>query len=303
MKFSIKAPQSPSDFEKYYQLRWQTLRKPWQQPLGSEQDELEAQACHRMIVDNNDNVVAVGRFHKTSQHHAQIRYMAVADNYQQQGLGKKIMQALELAASQQGVNKISLNAREQALPFYLRYGYQKVAFSHQLFDSLDHFLMTKQLTTPANHQKMLALKLQNTWHKTIPLSKAMNLELSYYDGQSLLTHCEPSFNKNLHNTMFAGSIYTLATLTGWGWVYMQLEQTKQQQCGDTVLAEGSIRYLAPITEFAYAKTSIELATGDAKPLNTGKKARFNVTVEVYSGDNIAALFTGRYVVVPKAIQK
>jgi thioesterase domain-containing protein len=303
MKFSIKTPQSPSDFKKYYQLRWQILRKPWQQPLGSEQDELETQACHRMIVDDTNNVVAVGRFHKTSQHHAQIRYMAVANKYQRQSLGKKIMQALELAASQQGVNEISLNAREKAIAFYQMQGYQKKAFSHQLYNEIDHFLMTKQLTVPLNHQQALAQQLQDTWHKTIPLSKAMNIKLSFYDGQSLLTHCEPSFNKNLHNTMFAGSIYTLATLTGWAWVYMQIEQANLQQQGDTVLAEGNIRYLAPITEFAYAKTTIELATGDTKPLNTGKKARFNITVEVYSGDNIAALFTGRYVVVPKAMQK
>lgn len=299
MKFSVKAPQSLSDFKKYYQLRWLILRKPWQQPLGSEQDELEAQACHRMIVDKNDEVVAVGRFHKTSQQQAQIRYMAVAENYQQQGLGKQIMLALEQAASEQGVKEISLNAREQAVAFYQNQGYKKIAFAHQLYGTINHFLMIKQLASPSTHQKALAQQLQHIWHQTIPLSKAMNIELSFYDGKTLMTHCEPSFNKNLHNTMFAGSIYTLATLTGWGWVYMQLEHANQQHNGDTVLAEGNIRYLAPITEFAYAKTSIELATGDASPLISNKKARFNIIVNVYSGDKVAAIFTGRYVVIPK----
>jgi len=300
MKFIAKVPQSKTDFEKYYQLRWQILRKPWQQPQGSEQDELETAACHRMLINEQDEVVAVGRFHKTSQHQAQIRYMAVAEHYQQQGLGKQIMQALEHAASLQGVTEISLNAREQAIVFYQAQGYQKKEFSHQLYDEVDHFLMTKQIACASNHQQALAQQLQQTWHQTIPLSKAMNIELSFYDGKSLITHCEPSFNKNLHNTMFAGSIYTLATLTGWGWVYMQLEHANLQQKGDTVLAEGNIRYLAPITEYAYAKSTIDLTTGDTKALKTGNKARFNVTVEVYSGDKVAALFSGRYVVVPKA---
>ena len=299
MKFSVKAPQTIEEFEQYYQLRWQILRQPWQQAKGSEQDEHESYACHRMLVDENNNIIAVGRFHKTSQHQAQIRYMAVANNYQGKGLGKQLIQALELAASQQGVTEISLNARQQAVNFYQDQGYQKIAFSHQLYNEVDHYLMTKPLSIPSLHQQHLGDKLTTTWHQTIPLSKAMNIELSYYDANTLITHCEQSFNKNLHNTMFAGSIYTFATLTGWGWVYMQLEHANLQANSDTVLAEGKIRYLAPIADNAYAKTNIELATGQIKPLTLNKKARFNVTVEVYSGDKVAAIFNGHYVVIPK----
>jgi len=299
MKFSVKAPQTIEEFEQYYQLRWQILRQPWQQPKGSEQDEHESYACHRMLVDEHNNIIAVGRFHKTNQYQAQIRYMAVANNYQGKGLGKQLIQALELAASQQGVTEISLNARQQAVNFYQDQGYQKIAFSHQLYNSVDHYLMTKPLTKSSLHQQHLADQLTTTWHQTIPLSKAMNIELSYYDENTLITHCEQSFNKNLHNTMFAGSIYTLATLTGWGWVYMQLEHANLQANADTVLAEGKIRYVAPIADNAYAKTRIELVSGQIKPITLNKKARFNVTVEVYSGDKVAATFNGQYVVIPK----
>jgi len=303
MKVHGKAPQTLEEFEKYYQLRWKILRQPWQQPLGSEQDQLENQACHRMLSNDQNHIIAVGRFHKTSQHQAQIRYMAVTNSHQGAGLGGQLLQMLEHEATKQGVEEIVLNAREQAIEFYQAHHYQKLAFSHLLYDNVKHFQMKKTLAKAKDHQTEIAMQLQNIWHNTIPLSKAMNIELCYYDQHRLITTCDQAFNKNLHNTMFAGSIYTLATLTGWGWVYMQLEHAKQQSeqpmLADTVLAEGKIKYLAPITGFAHAETNVDLTSGDISQITQGKKARFNVSVEIYNGDIIAAIFEGLYVVIPK----
>ncbi len=296
-----KTPQSTEDSKKYYQLRWEVLRKPWQQPLGSEQDKLEQQACHRMLTDENNTILAVGRFHKTNQHQAQIRYMAVANNQQGKGLGAKILKALEQEAAKQGVTEIRLNARENAICFYQKQGYSQQGFSHQLYGEVNHYFMTKKLPLAEHHQQSLAQQLQSIWHNTIPLSKAMNLELNFYDGATLQTSCDPQFNKNLHNTMFAGSIYTLATLTGWGWVYMQLEKNKLQALGDTVLADGKIHYFSPISAPAYARTNLTLASGSVAPLTQNKKARFTIKVEVMNGDKIAALFEGIYVVIPKTL--
>ncbi len=296
-----KIPQSADEFKKYYQLRWQILRKPWQQPLGSEQDKLEQQACHRMLTDEKNTIVAVGRFHKTNQHQAQIRYMAVANKQQGKGLGAIILNALEQEAAKQGVTEISLNARENAICFYQKQGYSQQGFSHQLYGEVNHYVMTKTLPLAEYHQQSLAQQLQTIWHNTIPLSKAMNLELNFYDGTTLQTSCDPQFNKNLHNTMFAGSIYTLATLTGWGWVYLQLEKNKLQPLGDTVLADGKIRYLSPITAPAYARTNTTLVQGSITPLTKERKARFVIKVEIMNGDNIAAIFEGIYVVVPKTV--
>jgi thioesterase domain-containing protein len=294
-----KIPQSSQDFTRYYHLRWQILRKPWQQRQGSEKDALEEHSCHRMLTDQNDNILAVARFHKTDQHNAQIRYMAVTHNQQGRGLGKYLLTTVEQAAAQQGVNVITLNARKSAIAFYQKQGYITQNFSHQLYGEVDHYVMTKSLTTVLNHQESIALQLQNLWHNTIPLSKAMNIELNYYDGKLLLTSCDPTMSKNLHNTMFAGSIYTLATLTGWGWVYMQLAQANAQHLGDTVLATGNIRYLSPLVAPAYARTCSDLVTGCCKVLREGKKARFTIKVEIMNGDKVAAVFEGSYVVIPK----
>lgn len=289
-------PQNEEEFLKYYQFRWLMLRKAWQQPLGSEKDSLESQSIHRMIIENNQ-VIAVGRLHKTSQHQAQIRYMAVAENKQGQGLGQRIIIALEQEASKQGVTEISLNARESAIPFYLHLGYQIKEFSHLLYNEIPHYSMIKVIACLPSHLSDLSTQLQNTWHTTIPLSKAMNIEICHYDKNILITHCDDLFNQNLHHTMFAGSIYTLATLTGWGWVYLQMHHDNHQ--GSIVLSEANIRYLLPIKGPAYAITSFEQMNGELGGLAEGRKSRFTAIVNIICGDKVAAIFTGSYVILPR----
>ena len=294
---TCKAPQSKEEFQAYYHFRWKLLRQPWGQELGSEQDELEEQSIHRMIVDENEQVIAIGRLHKTTQHEAQIRYMAVAEHSQGQGLGLSILNELELAARKIGVEKISLNARESAVKFYQKLGYKDQGFSHKLFDEIAHFTMSKHIDHLDEHQAELTEPLQSTWHQTIPLSKAMNIEVCFYNKHKLITHCDPIFNQNLHHTMFAGSIYTLATLTGWGWVYLQL--AGEQLSGDIVLADANIRYHSPIKGPAHAIVSVEHVNGSLAMLKKSKKARFKITAMVYCGEQVAVTFNGVYVVIPK----
>jgi len=290
-------PKTDIEFEKYYHLRWQVLRQPWQQVSGSEQDELEQQSYHRMIIDENQQVLAVGRLEKTAQHSGKIRYMAVSPKAQGQGLGQQIIRALESLAQQLGITRVELNARENALGFYQKLAYQQQEYSHLLYGEIKHFSMHKNLSMHKHHQQIRCQALQQIWHETIPMSKAMNLEISYYDAHKLITHCDADFNQNLHHTMFAGSIYTLATLTGWGWVYLQLQQAKLS--GDIVLADANMRYHAPIKGAANASIEQMDIIDELVPLQRGIKARIKVNVQVRCGDNVAASFTGTYFVLPK----
>lgn len=296
---TLRPPENAEEFEKYFQLRWQVLRKPWQQVPGSEQDEFESEALHRMLLSDSGQVLAVGRLEKSDHHQAQIRYMAVCENAQGQGYGQQIIAELESQASKLGFTEIMLKAREKAITFYQKLGYQQQGYSHTLFDEIKHYKMTKAISAHSSHQQLAAQALQDVWHQTIPLSKAMNIQISYFDDKQLITHCDSEFNKNLHNTMFAGSIYTLATLTGWGWVYLALQKASQDIDGDIVLAEGNIRYHKPIQGLTYAKVETENVTGTLDCLPQGKNARIELIAHVYCGENIAATFTGRYAVLPK----
>ena len=147
MKITVIEPQTPEEFKQYYSLRYKILRKPWGQPRGSERDNEDEISHHRMIIDEaTGDAIAVGRLQVNTKEEAQIRYMAVADNYQGQGLGSKIVIALEDIALDKGANRIILQARKNAVQFYQRNGYKVVDKSYILFDEIQHWLMKKELT-------------------------------------------------------------------------------------------------------------------------------------------------------------
>jgi thioesterase domain-containing protein len=300
---TLRSPKTVEELTRYYQLRWQILRKPWGQKQGSEQDEYEKQAIHKMVIDDQGEVLAVGRLEKAAKYQGQIRFMAVSEKAQKQGLGQQIINALEQQASQLGMTEIILNARENAIGFYKKLGYKEIGFSHTLFDEIKHYSMVKVLNVHPLHKRELAQSLQDIWHQTIPLSKAMELQISYYDRQKLMTFCDADFNQNLHHTMFAGSIYTLATLTGWGWVYLALQEKQQEHKnlrGDIVLAEANIKYHAPIKGLAYGQVVQKNVSGEFENLLQGKKARIKLVAHIYCGEKIAASFNASYVVLPKS---
>jgi len=294
--FECRTPKNEQEFDQYYFFRWKLLREPLNQELGSEQDELESQAVHRAIFDNKGNVIAVARLHYTELFEAQIRYMAVAENYQGKGLGQQIISTLEQHAIKLGIKKITLKSREMAVNFYEKQQYKNLGFSHLLHDEIRHFSMEKKLSHSDFHLESLSTQLQSVWHKTIPLSKAMNIAIGYYDHKKLVTSCDVAFNKNLHDTMFAGSVYTLATLTGWGYIYLRLQQEKIM--GNIVLADANIRYHAPIEGVAFAETYSLLNIENFEKLRLKEKAKFTIEVKIKNGDKVAATFKGLYFVLP-----
>ncbi len=144
----IIEPNSSAEFEQYYNLRYEVLRKPWLQPKGSEKDDGDKSSIHRMIIDeSNGKAVAVGRLQFNTSEEAQIRYMAVSDNYQLKGYGNIIVKTLEDIALKKGIRNIILQARENALKFYWKNGYEIIEKSYLLFDEIQHWLMVKKITT------------------------------------------------------------------------------------------------------------------------------------------------------------
>jgi len=143
----IIEPGTSEEFKKYYNLRYEVLRKPWLQPKGSERDEEEETSLHRMIIDEpNGKAVAVGRLQFNTIEEAQIRYMAVSNYYQGMGYGSKIVKALDNIAREKGSRKIILQSRENAVKFYEKNGYKIIEKSYLLFDEIQHWLMEKELS-------------------------------------------------------------------------------------------------------------------------------------------------------------
>ncbi|MDP2714922.1 bifunctional GNAT family N-acetyltransferase/hotdog fold thioesterase [Rheinheimera sp.] len=295
--WQLRSPQTPEEWQGYYQLRWQVLRAPWQQPPGSERDELEAQAYHLMLMTAEGKIAAVGRLHQLEQGGAQIRYMAVAEEYQGKGAGSKVLAALEMQAVQWGCSYISLNARDTALQFYQRQGYLQAGAAPQLY-GIAHVVMQKRirLAGTAQQHQLWCKQLADTWQRTIPLSQYMQLAISNFDGNELCCEAPLAPNINLHQTMFAGSIYALATLTGWGMLYLQLQALGLH--GDQVLADASINYRKPVAAEPQARCALQHCSGALTALAEGRKVVQQIKVQIFSAGELAAEFNGRYAVLP-----
>ena len=95
--------------------------------------------------------------------------------------------------------------------------------------------------------------------------------------------------------MFAGSLFTLTTLTGWGMAWLLMREKGLE--ADIILADSQIRFRAPVTESPIAVTSLDGISGDLDRLENGRRARIIVKVTVYSGDTPAVEFTGTYMLM------
>jgi len=99
-----------------------------------------------MVCRRDGKALAVGRLHRLDENSGQIRYMAVESGCERRGYGTLVIAALEQAAIEIGIEKISLHARERAIPFYQHHGYKTIEPSFLLFDEIQHHLMTKNLS-------------------------------------------------------------------------------------------------------------------------------------------------------------
>ena len=98
----IKSPTTDSDWKAYYALRFNVLREPWNQPLGSEVLADEDQAIHAIAVKDGV-VLGVARMHESAEKQGQVRCVATATAAQGKGIGKAIMAYLEEKAKQKKV--------------------------------------------------------------------------------------------------------------------------------------------------------------------------------------------------------
>ncbi len=105
--YHLRVPQTEEELETYYQFRWEMLRKPLHQPKGSERDAWDAMAHHQMVMDEEGNLVAVGRLYINADNEASIRFMAVHPSVQDKGLGTLMAMTLESVARQEGVKRAS----------------------------------------------------------------------------------------------------------------------------------------------------------------------------------------------------
>ncbi|EJL6513602.1 YiiD C-terminal domain-containing protein [Vibrio cholerae] len=296
--FKLITPTTDNQLNKYFHFRWQMLREPWRMPIGSERDEYDSMSHHRMIVDSRGYPMAIGRLYITPDCEGQIRYMAVKANRRSKGMGSLILVALESLARQEGAKRLVCNAREDAIPFYAKNGFERRGELTDERGPVRHQQMVKTLDPMVNvlRKPEWCTELQDRWGKHIPISDKMGIKIQQYTGYQFQCCAQLNPNLNPHNTLFAGSAFTLATLTGWGMAWLLMRERDLQ--GDIVLVDSHIRYRHPVVQNPVASTSLDGISGDLDRLESGRKARIVVRVIISSGEVEAIEFIGTYMLIP-----
>lgn len=141
---TLTQPKTENEFKQYYNLRWRLLRKAWKQPEGSEQDK-DDDVCYHIMATINDEIVGIARLEFPTINCGQLRYMAVEEAYQGQGIGRLIVEHIEQYSKENHAHELFLHARENAVGFYETLGYHVTEKSYLLFNAIQHYKMTKKL--------------------------------------------------------------------------------------------------------------------------------------------------------------
>ena len=104
MKIEVRSPQIEEEWKTYFSIRYEELRKPWNQPLGSEKTSNEDECQHFALFVNN-TMAGVLRLDIVDETTNQLRFMAISKQFQGQQLGQYLMKCAEDQAIKQGKKK------------------------------------------------------------------------------------------------------------------------------------------------------------------------------------------------------
>lgn len=78
----------------------------------------------------------------------------------------------------------------------------------------------------------------------MPPVAAMQIRAAQFDGDVLRLHAPLAANVNDKRCAFGGSLASLMTLAGWGWLMLKLGEAGVE--AEVYVADSQIRYLAPL---------------------------------------------------------
>jgi predicted GNAT family N-acyltransferase len=116
-------PHGSELYWKAIELRSKYLREPLGLAIAPKELEADADSFHIVAASGND---AVGNttLHPHTQNTIRLRHMIVAPALRKQNLGRKLIRTAEQVALDNGFTAIELYARDVAINFYRKCGYE-----------------------------------------------------------------------------------------------------------------------------------------------------------------------------------
>jgi thioesterase domain-containing protein len=142
----------------------------------------------------------------------------------------------------------------------------------------------------------LCAELQATWHRDIPPAAAMAVTVADYDGHTLTVRAPLAVNRNLHGTAFAGSLFSVCVLTGWGATWLALRE--RALAGTIVVADSEIKYRKAVVGDIVCRCAPTPGdvTAALAEFPTSGRASLPLSCTIESVGKLAVAFEGTYVV-------
>lgn len=139
----IKVKYSDNRYKDVLAIRQLILRDPLGMVYSADELERDKIMSYFAYIDGGEVLGTVG-LEKLSPQKVQLRQMAVHDKLQGQGVGRKLVQALEIYSKANGFKEVHLDARYPARGFYAKLGYEEYG---EIYDKigLKHIDMKKML--------------------------------------------------------------------------------------------------------------------------------------------------------------
>ena len=132
------------EYQAAVQLRRKILRFPLKLDFSSSDLAPDQVDRHFGAFDESRTVIGCLSLTHLTHQVLKMRQVAVAASLQGQGIGIALVTFAELWALKHGYSSFTLNARESAMPFYSRLGYETVG-ERFVEVSIPHFKMRKGL--------------------------------------------------------------------------------------------------------------------------------------------------------------
>ena len=137
--------------------------------------------------------------------------------------------------------------------------------------------------------------LESTYHALIPISKHMGIRVKSFDGESLVLSAPLAENINHQQSVFGGSLFSVAALAGWG--ILQLKFGELSLACNTVIANGDVTYSRPVFgDFECTCTLPGSFDAFLHALRSTGKSGLMLKADIHLADKLAMSVEGNYVV-------
>lgn len=141
------------------------------------------------------------------------------------------------------------------------------------------------------------IKLQNVLHDEIPITRRIGIQVERCDADKIVLTAPLEPNINHKCTAFGGSLYSVAVLAGWSFVYNNMNL--HDLSGHIVIQHSQVDYKIPVDGQIRAECVMDDSENLSRFIKTYKRkgrARISLKVRVLFNNTEAMILNGQYVV-------